>query len=185
MAYKKKYAVMALVGICVASGVAWWLQNKTGASGDAAKPAVSAAPGAGPGKAPAVEVAKVETMTLVDETQAVGSLRSLQGVMLRPEVGGRVKQIFFNDGQRVRKGQLMVQFEDQLQVAQLSQAKAELSIAEANHKRNQELVTQNFISKRSLDESGAALEVSRAKLALADATLQRLKVLAPFDGITK
>jgi membrane fusion protein (multidrug efflux system) len=78
----------------------------------------------------------------------------------------------------------MVQFEDQLQQAQLSQAKAELSIAEANHKRNQELVTQNFISKRSLDESGAALEVSRAKLALADATLQRLKVLAPFDGIT-
>jgi membrane fusion protein (multidrug efflux system) len=99
-------------------------------------------------------------------------------------VGGRVKDIFFNDGQRVRKGQLMVQFEDQLQQAQLSQAKAELSIAEANHKRNQELVAQNFISKRSLDESGAALEVARAKMALADATLQRLKVLAPFDGIT-
>jgi membrane fusion protein (multidrug efflux system) len=123
-------------------------------------------------------------MTLVDETQAVGSLRSRQGVMMRPEVGGRVKQIFFNDGQRVSKGQVMVQFEDQLQLAQLSQAKAELSIAEANHKRNQELVTQNFISKRSLDESGAALDVARAKLALADATLQRLKVLAPFDGIT-
>jgi membrane fusion protein (multidrug efflux system) len=84
----------------------------------------------------------------------------------------------------VRKGQVMVQFEDQLQLAQLSQAKAELSIAEANHKRNQELVAQNFISKRSLDESGAALEVNRAKLALADANLQRLKVLAPFDGIT-
>jgi membrane fusion protein (multidrug efflux system) len=99
-------------------------------------------------------------------------------------VGGRVKSIFFTDGQRVRKGQLMVQFEDQLQSAQVAQAKAELSIAEANHKRNQELVTQNFISKRSLDESGAALEVARAKLALADATLQRLKVLAPFDGIT-
>jgi membrane fusion protein (multidrug efflux system) len=129
-------------------------------------------------------VAKVESMTLVDETQAVGSLRSRQGVMLRPEVGGRVKDIFFNDGQRVRKGQVMVQFEDQLQQAQLSQAKAELSIAEANHKRNQELVAQNFISQRSLDESGAALEVSRAKLALAQATLQRLKVLAPFDGIT-
>jgi membrane fusion protein (multidrug efflux system) len=131
-----------------------------------------------------VEVAKVQTLTLVDETQAVGSLRSRQGVMLRPEVGGRVKQIFFNDGQRVQKGQVLVQFEDQLQQAQLAQAKAELSIAEANHKRNQELVTQNFISKRSLDESAAALEVSRAKLALADATLQRLKVLAPFDGTT-
>jgi membrane fusion protein (multidrug efflux system) len=184
MAYKKKYAVLALVGVGVASGAAWWFQNKGSASGEATKPATTAAAPAGPARAPAVEVAKVDTMTLVDETQAVGSLRSRQGVMLRPEVGGRVKQIFFNDGQRVRKGQVMVQFEDQLQQAQLSQAKAELSIAEANHKRNQELVTQNFISKRSLDESGAALEVSRAKLALADATLQRLKVLAPFDGIT-
>jgi membrane fusion protein (multidrug efflux system) len=131
-----------------------------------------------------VEVAKVESMSLVDETQAVGSLRSRQGVMLRPEVGGRVKQILFSDGQRVRKGQLMVQFEDQLQQAQVAQARAELSIAEANHKRNQELVAQNFISQRSLDESAAALEVSRAKLSLAQATLQRLQVLAPFDGIT-
>jgi membrane fusion protein (multidrug efflux system) len=193
MAYKKKYAALALVGISVASGVAWWWQNMAPA-GDATKTASAAsapsggAPGgpsgAGAARAPAVEVAKVESMTLVDETQAVGSLRSRQGVMLRPEVGGRVKDIFFNDGQRVRKGQVMVQFEDQLQQAQLSQAKAELSIAEANHKRNQELVAQNFISQRSLDESGAALEVSRAKLALAQATLQRLKVLAPFDGIT-
>lgn len=181
MAYKKKYAVMALVGIGMASGAAWWLQNKNSTPPEASKPAATAA---GPARAPAVEVAKVDTMTLIDETQAVGSLRSRQGVMLRPEVGGRVKSIFFTDGQRVRKGQLMVQFEDQLQSAQVAQAKAELSIAEANHKRNQELVTQNFISKRSLDESAAALEVARAKLALADATLQRLKVLAPFDGIT-
>ncbi len=192
MAYKKKYAVLALLGISVASGVAWWWQNKvpTDGSGKPVSAAPSApaapgsAPGGGPARVPAVEVAKVESMTLVDETQAVGSLRSRQGVMLRPEVGGRVKQIHFNDGQRVRKGQLMVQFDDQLQQAQVAQARAELSIAEANHKRNQELVAQSFISRRSLDESAAALEVSRAKLSLAQATLQRLQVLAPFDGIT-
>ena len=192
MAYKKKYAVLALLGISVASGGAWWWQNKASTEG-AAKPGAAApsapagpgsAPGGGPARVPAVEVAKVESMTLVDETQAVGSLRSRQGVMLRPEVGGRVKQIHFNDGQRVRKGQLMVQFDDQLQQAQVAQARAELSITEANHKRNQELVAQSFISQRSLDESAAALEVSRAKLALAQATLQRLQVLAPFDGIT-
>ena len=196
MAYKKRYAVLALVGISVASGAAWWWQNKAPSGGAASTSAApSSAPGGAPGasvgapaggagRAPAVEVAQVERMTLVDETQAVGSLRSRQGVMLRPEVGGRVKQIFFSDGQRVRKGQLMVQFEDQLQQAQVAQARAELSIAEANHKRNQELVAQNFISQRSLDESAAALEVSRAKLSLAQATLQRLQVVAPFDGIT-
>jgi membrane fusion protein (multidrug efflux system) len=141
-----------------------------------------AAPGAN--KAPAVEVAKVTAITLVDETQSVGSLRSRQGVMLRPEVAGRVAKILFNDGQRVSKGQLLVQFDDQLQAAQLSQAKAEMSIAAANHKRNQELVAQSFISKRSLDESAAALEVAQAKLDLAQASLQRLKIVAPFHGVT-
>lgn len=186
MAYKKKYAVMALVGVCVASGAAWWYQNKP-ASGEAPKvsaPGPSGGPAAGgPGRSPAVEVAQVETMNLVDETQSVGSLRSRQGVMMRPEVPGRVVKILFNDGQRVSKGQLLVQLDDQLPAAQLAQARAEMSIAESNHKRNQELVGQNFISKRSLDESSAALEVTQAKLALAQATLQRLKIVAPFDGV--
>ena len=178
MAYQKKYALIALVGVCVASGVAWWAQRP------AAVDQPSAAPAASGGKAPAVEVAKVTSITLVDETQSVGSLRSRQGVMLRPEVAGRVSKILFNDGQRVRKGQLLVQFDDQLQAAQVAQAKAEMSIAAANHKRNQELVAQNFISKRSLDESAAALEVAQAKLDLAVATWQRLKIVAPFDGVT-
>jgi membrane fusion protein, multidrug efflux system len=178
MAYQKKYALIAVVGVCVASGVAWWAQRP------ASVEQVAAAAPAGGGKAPAVEVAKVTSITLVDETQSVGSLRSRQGVMLRPEVAGRVSKILFNDGQRVRKGQLLVQFDDQLQAAQVSQAKAEMSIAAANHKRNQELVAQNFISKRSLDESAAALEVAQAKLDLAMATIQRLKIVAPFDGVT-
>lgn len=179
MAYQKKYALIAVVGVCVASGVAWWAQRPS--SGDQ-KPGTVTAPGAA--KAPAVEVAKVTSITLVDEAQSVGSLRSRQGVMLRPEVAGRVSKILFNDGQRVSKGQLLVQFDDQLQAAQVSQAKAEMSIAAANHKRNQELVAQNFISKRSLDESAAALEVAQAKLDLAQATLQRLKIVAPFSGVT-
>ncbi len=208
MSIKKPYFLMAVVGVALASGAAWWLQNKpavpksepaasAGASnasnspGQAAPGAAGAASGAAPGPAstsgtpqrpPAVEVAKVEKAMLVDETQSVGSLRSFQGVMLRPEVGGRVSQILFKDGQKVKKGQVLVQFDDQLPAAQLAQAKAELSIAQANHTRNQELVSQNFISKRSLDESDAALQVAQAKLALAQATLQRLKVLAPFDG---
>jgi membrane fusion protein (multidrug efflux system) len=59
-----------------------------------------------------------------------------------------------------------------------------LSIALANHKRNQELVSQNFISKRSLDESAANLDVAQAKLSLSQATASRLKITAPFDGMT-
>ncbi len=145
--------------------------------------AAPAASGPQSGKSPSVEVARVEVTRLTDDTQAVGSLRSRRGVVLRPEVSGRITQLNFSDGQRVRKGQVLVQLDDQLPRAQIQQSQAELSIALANQKRNQELVAQNFISQCSLDESAANLQVARAKLALSQATAARLKILAPFDGI--
>ena len=184
MAYKKKYALVAVAGICMASGLAWWLQHKPANPASPSSAPAAPAGAAGGQRVPAVEVAKVQAVTLVDEAQSVGSLRSRQGVMIRPEVAGRVKAIAFTEGQRVQKGQLLVQLDDQLQVAQVAQARAEMSIAEANHKRNQDLVAQNFISKRTVDESAAALDVARAKLELAVATQQRLRIVAPFDGVT-
>jgi membrane fusion protein (multidrug efflux system) len=187
MAYKNKYALVAIAGIGMASALAWWLQRpEQGASGAASATAAAApasAPASGAARVPAVEVAKVQAVTLVDEAQSVGSLRSRQGVVIRPEVAGRVKTILFAEGERVQKGQLLVQLDDQLQAALLAQAKAEMSIAEANHKRNQELLAQNFISKRSVDESAAALEVARAKHELAWVSQQRLRLVAPFDGV--
>ena len=122
-------------------------------------------------------------MKLVDESQTVGSLRSRQGVVLRPEVSGRITQLNFRDGDRVKKGQLLVQFDDQLPTAQVQQAQAELNIAMANNTRNADLVSQNFISRRTLEESAAAQQVAEAKLALARATAARLKIIAPFDGL--
>ena len=202
MASKSVYTTVAVLGIAAASGAAWWYQNKapitvnpssstpvssqTSGQVGSATPASNGAAGsaAAPVRPPSVESAKVEIMKLTDDTQAVGSLKSRQGVTLRPEVSGRITQLNFKDGERVKKGQLLVQFDDQLQLAQVKQSQAELSIALANHKRNQELVAQNFISKRSVEESAANLEVAQAKLSLSQATASRLKITAPFDGMT-
>lgn len=184
MASRTPYIVVAAAGIAVASLAALWLQRPaTHASTEA--PAAPVAKGAAnePARPPTVEVARVEVMRLADDAQAVGSLRSRQSVVLRPEVSGRVTKINFRDGERVRRGQLLVQLDDQLSAAQVQQAQAELSIARANHKRNQELVAQNFISQRSVDESAANLKVAEAKLALAAATAARMRLVAPFDGI--
>ena len=187
MASKAIYTVVAVAGIAAASGAAWWYQKPKTSDSSAAPAGPVTAPaasgGAASGKPPTVEIARVEVTQLTDDTRAVGSLRSRRGVVLRPEVSGRITELNFTDGQRVRKGQVLVQFDDQLQQAQVQQSQAELSIAQANQKRNQELVSQNFISQRSLDESAANLQVAQAKLALAKATASRLKIVAPFDGI--
>jgi len=187
MASKVIYSVVAVVGLALASGAAWWVQHKPQAQvapeGVATSPREGRAPAGGPGRPPVVEAAAVQLVPLSDDTQAVGNLRSRQSVMLRPEVAGRVTRLNFRDGEPVRKGQWLVQLDDQLPQAQLAQSRAELSIARANHQRNQELVAQNFISQRSLDESSAALQVAQAKVALAEATTARLKIVAPFDGV--
>ncbi|MEI8264123.1 MAG: efflux RND transporter periplasmic adaptor subunit [Betaproteobacteria bacterium] len=203
MAGKKIHLAVAVLGLALISGGAWWYQNKAG-TGDAKPPAgvdSAAKPGAGgagpgtggpagprgPGGAggpPAVEVAKVEVARLEDDSQAVGSLRARQGVVLKPEVSGRIQTLSFGDGQRIQKGQLMVQLDDTLQQAQLKQADASAAIARTNLQRSRELAAQNFVSQSAVDQNAAALEVSQAQVALAQAQLSRMKILAPFDGIT-
>jgi len=189
MASKAVYSVVAVVGIAAASGAAWWYQSRpsspkeiTGAPAGASSAASAPAGAASAPRAAGVEVARVEKMSLQDDAQSVGSLRSRQSVMMRPEVAGRVKELGFTDGARVRKGQVLVQLDDVLQRAEIRQAQAQVSIAQANLKRNQELVAQNFVAKRVLDESAANLQVVEAQLALSCARLSRMAIIAPFDG---
>lgn len=192
---KKIHTWVAVIGIAVAGGGAWWWQkqgsDKAAATTGplAAAPAAPGAPAARPGGPPgsggpaAVEAAKVETLKLIDDVQALGTLKSRQSVVVRPEISGRIAQLGFIDGQRVRRGQLMVQLDDTLQAAQLKQAEAQSSIARTNLQRSRELQAQNFVSQSAVDQNAAALQVAEAQVALAQAQLSRMKILAPFDGM--
>ncbi|MGD9833243.1 MAG: efflux RND transporter periplasmic adaptor subunit, partial [Piscinibacter sp.] len=182
---KTLHTVVAVVGIAFASGAAWWWQHQSPASRDGAArgngaAAVATGPAAG---AVTVEVSRARATRLEDDAQSVGSLRSRQGVMLRPEVSGRIARIGFADGQRVRRGQLLVQLDDTLQRAQLQQARAQASIARTTLERNRELLAQNFVSASAVDQSAAALEVAEAQVALASAQAERMRIVAPFDGV--
>lgn len=177
MASKKIYTIVAVAGILTASSVAWWYQNANKSSMGITVPG-----GAG-GKAVGVELVNVKKMLLRDDAEAVGTLRSRQNVMMRPEVAGRILALGFGDGARVNVGQVLVQLDDTLQRAEVQQSLAQLSIAKANHKRNQDLVAQNFVAQRVLDESAASLQVSEAQVSLSCARLERMRIVAPFSGV--
>ena len=172
---KRSTSLIAVVALAAAVGAAWWLQRPQPASSPSPAAARPGAPGGGGGGPVVVESTPARLQAISEDIEAVGSLRSRQGTMVRAEVGGRVTQINFRDGQQIRRGQLLVQLDDRLQRAQVQQAQAELSIAQANHKRNSELVAQGFISQRGVDESAAAVQVALAKAELARATA--------FDGV--
>lgn len=190
----KVYTGVAVGGIALVAVAAWWLQRPAPpkvpaaaassapvAAGPASAVGAGAAGGA-PGGVASVEVARAEALTIVDDVQAVGSLKARQGVMVRPEVSGRIARLGFIDGRPVRAGQLLVQLDDTLQRAQLEQAKAQASIARTNLQRSRELLAQSFVSQSAVDQNAAALQVADAQVALAEAQLARMRIVAPFDG---
>ena len=197
---KKLHTVVAMVGIVAVGAAAWWFQRpgtverkQSGAASDAVATVVGGAGrtagaiagpgGAGAGGPAAVEVGKVEVLRIEDDAQAVGSLRAVQTVILRPEVSGRITKFGFIDGGRVRKGQLLVQLDNTLHDAQLKQALAQANIARTNLQRSRDLQSQNFVSQSAVDQNAAALEVAEAQVSLARAQLARLAIMAPFNGI--
>jgi membrane fusion protein (multidrug efflux system) len=177
----------AVIGLAGLAAFAWYANKSVGGAPTAptaGAPKPGAAAGGPPGGfAMAVEIAKVASVSLDDEASAVGSLKSVDSVVLRPEVSGRVAAIRFADGQKAAKGAVLIELDAQTQAAELQQAMANLGLAEANMKRNEELFQKKFVSQRALDETRAQLKVQEAAVALASARLGKMSLRAPFAGV--
>lgn len=175
---------LSLIGLAWA---AWALQSGGLPARLGLAPAAPAASGPAAAKAGAapvpVELGEVRAEPVADLATAVGSLRAAQHVVLRPEVGGRIVALDFREGQAVRRGQRLVQLDDRLPRAELAQAEAQAAVARSQHRRNLELVGEGFVSRSAADQSQAALDVAEAQVALARAQLERMRLLAPFDGV--
>ena len=181
--------LFSLVGLAALGGYAWHV-NRTPAPGQpvAAQVKTAGAGGGGGGGAGqaapvVVETQAVSVRVLDDDVSAVGSLVSNESVVLRPEVSGRIEAIHFRDGEPVRRGEVLVELDAAVQRAELQQARANLTLAEADFSRTQDLFGRKFVSRSSLDDARAKLEVARAGVALAQARLARMQIRAPFDGV--
>lgn len=167
--------VVLLVGAGIGGGY-WYLM---------ARPAQNAGAAGGPpaGFAMPVEAAPVRVGPSQRQIQAVGSLRSNESVVVRPELAGRIVQFNFDEGQKVRKGQLLVQLDATVPRAELVQMQAALSLAKSNYERAQELFKRNAGTERALDEARAKLRNDEAAVRLAEARLEKYALSAPFDGV--
>lgn len=191
----KTAAVTTLVSLAVlaAAGGGYWYGavHKAAPSTVAGKaPAASGGAnaanlpkGKGGGGPAVVEVIKVAAVALPQTITAVGSLRSDESVMLRPEVAGRIVEILFEEGQRVKKGDTLLRLDAAINAADLQQARANVTLAESKYHRSIDLAARNFISGQARDEVKNNLEVAQAALALAEAKLAQTELKAPFSGL--
>lgn len=130
-----------------------------------------------------VDVVPVRQVSMPRSISAVGSLRSQDSVVLRPEITGRIVEINFEEGGKVAKDQVLVRLDDSVVRAELQQAQANLSLANSQYRRAQQLTKQGFISKQALDEASSQFKVRQAEVALARAHLDKTVIVAPFDGL--
>lgn len=198
---KHSVTVVALVGLLAAGGAAYLLNQRTppptmaaadgkselpkDTSGNASDAKGANAKGAamGPGGAVPVEVIELKPVRVQESIAAVGSLRSNESVVLRPEVSGRIAAIGFRDGQPVRRGQLLVGLDATLNEAEVAQARAEFDLATSNLRRTEDLASKNFVSSSAQDQAASSVQVAEARLQLAQARLAKMRIVAPFDGV--
>ena len=74
----------------------------------------------------------------------MGSLRSDETVIVRPEIAGRVAQILFKEGERVAKGAVLVKLDDSVQQADADRARANLTLSKTKHDRADRPAQQGF-----------------------------------------
>jgi membrane fusion protein (multidrug efflux system) len=147
-----------------------------------AQPPGAQPPGAQP-PAVAVEAVAVEAGPVTESVLAVGSLRSNESVIVRPEIPGRVVGIHFQEGTVVKAGAPLVTLDSAIAAAELADAEASLDASRRNAERAKALFGKGVGTERTLDEARATLERDLAKIALARARLEKTKIVAPFDGI--
>ena len=132
---------------------------------------------------PLVEVVTPERSLVRDELITFGSLRPDESVMIRPEIAGRVAQLHFREGQRVKAGALLVSLDDSIVSAEFAQARANLDLAQNNFERAQMLFKRGASNAQALDEASAQQQAARANLALSQARLDKTRILAPYEGV--
>ncbi|MFE8071881.1 efflux RND transporter periplasmic adaptor subunit [Marinobacteraceae bacterium S3BR75-40.1] len=148
-------------------------------------------------QAPPVTVAKARIEPVVEEVPVTGTVTSPSHAQLSSAIGGLVKAVHVEAGERVESGQLLVTLDDELARHQLAsleaavvEAQAQVSNAERRLQEAESLQSRRSIAKSEVEDRRAALNMAQAALAQRQADfrqqrarLERHTVEAPFAGV--
>jgi membrane fusion protein (multidrug efflux system) len=124
----------------------------------------------------------VRLQTFDNNLALSGSIEANEQVEIRSEVSGIVKNIYFQEGSNVAKGQVLFKVNDIELKAQLAQAKTKESLASENERRAKLLLQKEAISQEEYDVARADFKSAQAQSQLIQAQIEKTSVRAPFSG---
>lgn len=130
-----------------------------------------------------VVVAEVERRSVEETLSLVGTLAANEMVEIRPEIDGIVESVHFQEGERVEKGELLLELDRSKLAAGLAEAEANAQLSEANYERARQLLRDQLISQQEFDQTVATYDFNRASLELRRRQLRDTRLVAPFEGV--
>lgn len=184
----RKVLFGTLIGALVV-GFAWHLAGERakrapatmGGPPAASKPAGGTAQGGGGPVVPVVATA-VRTEKLSLEVEALGTAKASESVDITAKVSNLVTAIRFDEGQQVRRGQVLVELDGEQARADLAVANAALTESASQLKRSRELHATKILSDQQIEQIEATHAANQARVAAARSRVNDTLISAPFDG---
>jgi membrane fusion protein (multidrug efflux system) len=130
-----------------------------------------------------VDYVIVRPQAIANQLNVTGSLMAAESATLSAQTAGLVKEIHFREGQRVRKGQLLVTLDDRQWQARLQKLNAQISTAEQELARQEQLLEIQGITQAEVDAAALNLATLQADRQELEVMLDYALIRAPFSGI--
>ncbi|HRP09749.1 MAG TPA: efflux RND transporter periplasmic adaptor subunit [Terricaulis sp.] len=140
-------------------------------------------PREGAGAAVEVTVIAAATHLFTDGVQALGTAQARESIIITPKAADTIRAIRFDSGDRVRRGQVLVEMSSTEQSASAAEARASHDAAQEELRRFQELYERGFASQARIDAVRASANSAAARLNALDSRMADRTLRAPFDGI--
>lgn len=129
-----------------------------------------------------ISTAKAAEMQWDNRLEAIGTLVAVNGADVTVEAGGIVTAIEFESGEKVEKGQLLLQLDAANDRGELKRLQAQAELSELNRKRRAQLYELEAISKSDLDAAVAEANAAKAAVEAQQGKLALKEIRAPFSG---
>lgn len=130
-----------------------------------------------------VETAEVKVQKVSDKFEAVGTIEADEAITVVSEIDAAVVSLPFEEGNNIKRGNLIAQLDDSQLAAEVNRAEALFNQSQSAYKRVKSIVEQNAGTPQDLDDAFASLKVAEANLELSKARLAKTHITAPFDGV--
>ena len=131
----------------------------------------------------AVKMTPVILTDFIESVEAVGTASANEQVKITSKNSDLVDEVYFSDGEKVKKGELLVTLNNQEEHAKVSELSANLLESQAHLKRLSDLLLSNATSMSLVEQQVAKTKAIEAQLLSAQAILNDTSIRAPFAGV--